>query len=331
MAGIWDTLWYIPVGVLALFPMLLWGYLFSYLDNSPLNARRFCIGIFAGVLAVLPVLFLEDILRVLHLESLDAFTVLASASPTPNSLTLTVTVAGILAVMSAVILILGAIAFPARGTFPLRVYLRNSSIFVISSLVFLVLPSVLGIIPGFSDVFADGVTVGGNVFRTLGAICVYYTIVGLTEEGTKHWSFLASSLSDSTTLRRGLVFSAFVALGFAFAENILYLHALLSAQGGLDGAFFTTWSMRSIFSTFVHVLCGMILAHAFFRVYTVTPTYGVLSSGAMRILVSGIGLAVLAHAIFDISLTGGFTAIIFVYAIVGYLSITGMFYREEAY
>lgn len=52
----------IPIIIITFIPILLWGYIFSYLDNSPLGIHRFGLGILAGALSVIPVLFMSDLL-----------------------------------------------------------------------------------------------------------------------------------------------------------------------------------------------------------------------------------------------------------------------------
>gem|GEM_PF-6694043 len=66
----------IIIALVAFFPILLWGYIFSYMDNSQLNARRFAIGILAGALSVVPVLFMGDIFSNLSLTSWNIFPLL---------------------------------------------------------------------------------------------------------------------------------------------------------------------------------------------------------------------------------------------------------------
>lgn len=68
----------IPIIAIAFFPILLWGYMFSYLDNSPLGARRFGIGIIAGALSVVPVLFMSDIMALTDLMRWNVFPLLAN-------------------------------------------------------------------------------------------------------------------------------------------------------------------------------------------------------------------------------------------------------------
>lgn len=66
----------IIIALIAFLPILLWGYIFSYMDNSPLNARRFAIGILAGALSVLPVLFMGEVFASFSLTSWNIFPLL---------------------------------------------------------------------------------------------------------------------------------------------------------------------------------------------------------------------------------------------------------------
>lgn len=66
----------IPIIIITFFPILLWGYIFSYLDNSPLGARRFGLGILAGAISVVPVLFMKDIMTFTGFESFNIFPLL---------------------------------------------------------------------------------------------------------------------------------------------------------------------------------------------------------------------------------------------------------------
>ena len=43
-------------------PVLFWGYVFSYLDNRPLSANRFFIGVASGAMSVLPIVYSREIL-----------------------------------------------------------------------------------------------------------------------------------------------------------------------------------------------------------------------------------------------------------------------------
>lgn len=57
----------------AFFPILFWGYAFSYLDNSPLNARRFLLGLLSGGAALAAILGIDRVFTTLSLYSLNPF------------------------------------------------------------------------------------------------------------------------------------------------------------------------------------------------------------------------------------------------------------------
>lgn len=67
----------IPIIIITFFPILMWGYIFSYLDNSPLGARRFGLGIVAGAISVVPVLFMSDMMAFADLVHWNVFPLLA--------------------------------------------------------------------------------------------------------------------------------------------------------------------------------------------------------------------------------------------------------------
>ena len=73
MGDIWSIFVYIAVAVMVFIPILLWGYLFSYFDNTPFNGRRFVVGILGGIVSVVPILYLSDIV---HTVGLDAWSIL---------------------------------------------------------------------------------------------------------------------------------------------------------------------------------------------------------------------------------------------------------------
>lgn len=75
---IMEILSLIAIAVITFFPILMWGYIFSYLDNSPLGARRFGLGIVAGALSVVPVLFMSDMMAFADLIHWNIFPLLVS-------------------------------------------------------------------------------------------------------------------------------------------------------------------------------------------------------------------------------------------------------------
>ncbi|MDP2104266.1 MAG: PrsW family glutamic-type intramembrane protease, partial [Candidatus Gracilibacteria bacterium] len=172
-----------------------------------------------------------------------------------------------------------------------------------------------------------GVTIGGVVFGTLKLVLFYYLVIGIIEEASKHFSVLGSSLPSIDTIKKGVLFSVFIALGFGFIENILYLKNISVTSGLWSTDVFTTWIFRSIFSLLVHIICSIIVGLHFSRGYLLLQAGGRFFP-YIKTLLYGFLLSIVVHAVFDISLTVGFTGIIFIYFFFGYLGITKVFYNN---
>ena len=54
---------YIALAMISFFPIVVWAYTFAYIDNNPLNKKRFLIGIIWWALAVIPILYIDKILK----------------------------------------------------------------------------------------------------------------------------------------------------------------------------------------------------------------------------------------------------------------------------
>jgi|GEM_PF-1303727 len=54
-------------------PLVFWAYIFSYIDSSLLNKKRFFLGIFAGSISVLPFLYFEKIIQIPLFSFLNIF------------------------------------------------------------------------------------------------------------------------------------------------------------------------------------------------------------------------------------------------------------------
>lgn len=99
-----------------------------------------------------------------------------------------------------------------------------------------------------------------------------------------------------------MLFSIFIALGFGFIENILYLKNIAEQSGLLSSGVLTTWIFRSIFSLMTHIICSVIVGLYFSRAF-------LAYLGAEKILpyvqtlLYGFVFSMIIHAVFDISLT----------------------------
>lgn len=77
-----------------------------------------------------------------------------------------------------------------------------------------------------------------------------------------------------------------------------------------------------------HIICSVIVGLYFSRAYIAyTPLKKTLPY--IKTVLYGFIFSILVHAVFDISLTVGFTGIVFLYFFGGYLGITRIFYEES--
>ncbi|MDD2516412.1 MAG: PrsW family glutamic-type intramembrane protease [Candidatus Gracilibacteria bacterium] len=207
----------------------------------------------------------------------------------------------------------------------IKIYLKNIVIFLIFAFIFVALYEIMGLFPFLNETIENALEISGNVFDTLKLLICYYLVIGLLEESSKHFNFLASSLKEVISIKKGVLYSIFIALGFGFIENIFYVFTLLG-KDGLSSTLVTTFVFRSIFSVSVHVICSVILGYFFSQAF--------LKKGGnllvyTKIFFSGIIFSILVHGIFDILLTLGFTMIIFIYFVFNYMYTTKIFYKEE--
>lgn len=310
------------IATFVFFPILLWGYIFSYLDNSPLNTRRFLIGIFAGAISVVPVLFLNDIMSSGFLQSFNIFSTISSH---PSSIAVLLSYGVTILSISIFILVACLALFFESLQTGFATFAKNSAFIISFGVIYSLLATLFPSMSSLSRPIQDAVSVGGATFGTLGLVLSYYVLIGVIEETSKHLSVIGSSFMEIDSVKKSVIFSIFIALGFGFIENILYLKSLTDTAGLFGGGFFATWFFRSVFSLLVHILCGAIVGSAFARAFLNSTG----SWNYVRIFLGGFIVSLVIHAIFDISLTLGFTSIVFIYFFFGYLTLTKMFYAEE--
>ena len=313
--------------IIAFLPILIWGYIFSYLDNSSLNAQRFGIGILAGALSVVPVLFLSDIMSAINMSHLNIFPLLIEKNQTMHILlSLIVTI-----VMIAISIFIFSFGFFSKNIAKsIKILLKNTFILTLLWVGFALLHLLLFQIDIFNNTLSNGgVTLQNTAFNTLKLVFFYYVIIAIIEEVSKHFCVITSSVTAVDSIKKWVLFSIFIALGFGFIENILYIKNIAEQSWGWSSSVVTTWIFRSIFSLMTHIICSVLVGLYFSRAlllqYIDTPK--LLSY--IKTLLSGFILSILVHAIFDISLTIGFTGIIFIYFFAWYLGITKIFYEED--
>ena len=311
--------------LISLIPILLWGFIFSYINWEWLNRKRFFVGIIAWVLGVLPILYMEQIYSFIKLNFLNIFYYLGNLDSF-SIFWFSISLELFLVFLAILAFLLSYFIFRFKLKF--SVYLKN--IFVFFLFIFLI---ALGIyfINFFDFAFLnkqvnEQLSFWNIVFKSLKLVIFYYLIVAFIEEASKHFNFLSSSLIKINSISQGVLYAIYIALGFALFENILYFYHFYS-QNGLSFDFVKLYFYRSIFTIITHIFASSLIAFFFTKAYLL---YKEKSFNKQFVLMfwAGIFYSILAHLIFDVSLTLGFNFIIILYLVFGYLYVSFIFFRE---
>ncbi|MDQ7009126.1 MAG: PrsW family glutamic-type intramembrane protease [Candidatus Gracilibacteria bacterium] len=314
----------IGISIVSLIPIVIWGYIFSYIDGVELSRKRFIVGLIGGIISVVPIITMGKYLENSNFNFLNIFEKVTEAGNFLGLLNFNISLILFLFIIVGFAFI--AISWTTRSKIILKIYLKNIGIFSLFTIfiaLFIFIFSLLGI--GTSEIL-NGPTFGEISFNTLKLVIFYYILIAFIEETSKHFNFLQSSVIQIKTVQNGVLYAIFVALGFALIENILYLNQIYTS-GGLNKEFFSTYFYRSIFSLMVHVLSSALVGYYFSKSY-LQNNCKYFSISSLKTIFFGLFLAILFHAIFDISLTLGFSFMIIIYFIGGYLYISSIFYKE---
>lgn len=321
-----DIFFYIALAMISFFPIVLWAYIFSYIDDNPLNKKRFFVWVLWWALSVVPILHMEKILDVINIQYFNTFYFASQIKDLLTSLQFWISLALFLLVIVLFSFLLWN--FFLRFKEILKIYIKNILVF----LVFIAWISV--IIFGFNYLLnfinfeiQQGVNFWNIVFNSLKLIVFYYFIVAFIEEASKHFNFVQSSVLEIDNVKNGVLYAIFVALGFALIENMLYLYNYYS-QVGLNWELLKLYFMRSTFAVIVHVLSSSIVAYYFSKALLKYKDKD-LSFPYLKIFLFGLFISIMLHMVFDVALTLWFGMVMFIYFIGGYLYVSGIFYDED--
>lgn len=162
------------------------------------------------------------------------------------------------------------------------------------------------------------------VYSSFISLVWYYIIVSLLEEFSKYIAHLSQShRSDyERSFLRFILFSLSLALGFSFFENTLYTY-MFSLQHGISPSLIQIAFFRSLFSLSLHLLCALLfsLGMWYFWKYSVWNHYHLFLKRWYFFLLLW---SLLAHTFFNLSLSFGYVAVVFLsvfglYALVAYI------------
>lgn len=188
------------IAVITLLPILLWGYIFSYLDNSELNTKRFLIGIVAGAISVVPVLYLSDFLSFL---SFDAFNIFPLLARTGEAFSIMSAFAIMIALIALVIFCISFGIFFDATRQSSGLLLKNALIIVALGFGFALFQELLSSLSLFETPLKNGgVTLGNTTYDTVKLVLFYYLVIGIVEEASKHFSMVTSSVSAMDSVKK---------------------------------------------------------------------------------------------------------------------------------
>lgn len=313
-------------------PIAFWGYLFTYYDNSELNRKRFFSGILAWAISVLPILYLEQIIDSTQIKALNIFAAIYNINDIWSTFWLFTSLNAFLIISALWTIFIGLFFFWRCIKQTYKLYFKNLVWFLtfalLASIVVFIVSKFFDLAPSFNlSIPWTPVAFKDMVFNSLKLVLFYYLLVWLIEEASKHFNFLQSSLTSINNVKEWVLYSIYIALWFAFVENIVYLVEVYKTTGIWTEAV-TTFIFRSIFSVMVHVTCSTIVSY-YFCLGLIKYRHEQTSLKFIKYFVYWISISVLAHAIYDIFLTLGFTLIIFIYFIGGYLYVTRIFFDKR--
>jgi len=318
---------YLCLTLISLFPMVIWAYIFSYIDENPINKKRFIIGLFWWWLSVFPILYMDKILEYLNIGYLNIFNFISKISNILSSIEFS---------FSLILFFLLLVSITFIFWFPVhlfkkifKIYFKNIIIFIF----FIVLLSFFVFLLNFVVSWFDFIVPYENtvyfwsiIFNTFKLIIFYYLLVAFIEETSKHFNFLQSSYIEINSIKSWVLYAIFVALGFSLIENVLYLYNYYSLYW-VWVWLLKIYFLRSMFSVIVHILCSSIVAYYFSKAYLLYKDK-ILSYPYVKIFFTWVFISIVLHLIFDVSLTLWFSLIMFIYFIWWYLYVSSIFYSE---
>lgn len=316
---------YIILTLISFFPIVIWAYIFSYIDDNPLNKKRFFIGILWWALAVVPILHLDKILEIIDFKYLNIFYFASQIKWFLTSLEFWLSLSLLLLVIVLFSFLLWWFLHKFKKI--LKIYLKNILVFFVFIWLLSIVVFLLNIVfSKFDFIISDSISFGYIIFNSFKLIVFYYLIVAFIEESSKHFNFLQSSALSIKSIKDWVLYAIFVALWFSLIENMLYLYNYYIVYW-INTDLLRIYFFRSLFSVIVHILASSVVAYYFSKALLLYRDKD-LSLPYLKIFSFWLLVSILLHLIFDVALTLGFTIVTFFYFIWGYLYVSSIFYKE---
>jgi len=317
---------YIILALISFFPIVIWAYIFSYIDDNPLNKKRFFVGVIWGALSVVPILYMDKILEFLDFKYLNIFYFVSQIKSLFTSFEFWLSLSLFLLIIVLFSFLLGW--FVSKIKEISKIYLKNILVFLVFIAILSIVIFWLNIVfSKFDFAISSPETFGNIIFNSFKLIVFYYLLIAFIEEASKHFNFLQSSVLSIKTIKDWVLYAIFVALGFSLIENMLYLYNIYTTEW-LTWKLVSIYFFRSAFSVIVHILSSSVVAYYFSRAFLLYKNHD-LSFSYLKIFSFWLVISILLHLFFDVAITMWFTFVMFIYFIWGYLYVSSIFYREE--
>lgn len=317
---------YLLLALISFIPIIIWAYTFSYIDSNNLSRKRFLLWVFGWSISVIPILYFDKIIDFFNLWFLNSFNYVYKLKDISSTLDFSIS-------LSLFLLFIVCFSFLSWFIFKLGfknlfIYLKNLFVF----LIFIVFLSLFLLIIWYFLNSMDlkvlyEVSFWNMVFNSFKLIVFYYFIVAFIEESSKHFNFLNSDIFSIDSVKKWVSYAIYIALGFSFIENILYIYSFYNSYG-IWYDMLKIYFFRSSFSIIVHVVSSTVIAYYFTKAYLVYK-WKDLSFSYLKVFSLWLFLSILLHLIYDVSISLGFSFIMFIYFIGGYLYVSSIFYDDE--
>ena len=319
---IFSIIW---ISIISLIPIVIWGYIFSYIDWVELSRKRFVVGIIWWLLSVIPILSMWNFLENSGFQILNIFKKSTQIDNIFSAISFNFSL--ILFLFILVWFAFIAISWTYRNKKILKIYLKNIIYFSLFTIIIASFIYIFSLTWLWTSKIANWPIFWNITFDTLKLVIFYYILIAFIEEASKHFNFLQSSVLQIKTVQKWVLYAIFVALWFVLIENILYLRQIY-INWWLTSEFFSTYLYRSIFSLMVHVLSSALVWYYFSKSYLQNKCNLSKIISPIKTIFIWIFLWVFFHFMFDLSLTLWYSFMIILYFVWWYLYISSIFYKE---
>lgn len=321
-----NIFFYVILALISFFPIVIWAYIFSYIDDNPLNKKRFFVWVLWWAISVIPILYMDKILEIINVKYLNIFYFVSQIKWFLTSLEFWLSMAAFLLVIVFISFIFWWFISKFKNIF--KIYLRNILVFLVFIWILSIVIFILNLIfSKFDFDIWETIYFWDIVFNSFKLIVFYYLLVAFIEESSKHFNFLQSSVLSIKSIKDWVLYAIFVALGFSLIENMLYLYNYYIVYW-VNRELLSIYFYRSAFSVIVHVLSSSVVAYYFSKALLLYREKD-LSLPYLKIFSFWLFVSILLHLVFDVALTMWFSLIMFIYFIWWYLYVSSIFYKED--